>query len=142
MRCVQQSARGEQVVASTFAPNSDSYVSVKLNDSEGRWSFQKRVGEFLDKDAGTVGAAYVDDITGIQPPERSISECAVDTISHRLGIAVCEIVLVVGTDQISSMRPHLDQNRAICVLRPGWESVVNQHSEESWFREAVADERY
>lgn len=133
---------GENVLASTFTPNSDSYVSIKLNDLDGAWNFDRRVKEFSRLKSTTERSAYVDDVTGRTPPERSISEHAIENISNRLGIEVCKLVLVVGADQIGSMRPHLESNRAICVLRPGWEAVVNRHSNESWFLDAVESGRY
>lgn len=133
---------GENVLASTFTPNSDSYVSIKLNDLNGTWNFDRRVEEFSRLKPTTQRSAYIDDITGRTPPERSISEHAIENISNRLGIEACRLVLVVGADQIGSMRPHLESNRAICVLRPGWEPVVNRHSSESWFLDAVESGRY
>lgn len=133
---------GERVVASTFTPNSDSYVSVKLNDTNGTWNFSRRVDEFLKLRSSTRKVSYVDDITGKSPPERSISEHAIENISTRLGIEACRLILVVGADQIGSMRPHLESNRAVCVLRPGWESVMDQHLSEEWFRDAVEGGRY
>lgn len=136
------SDNGEKVRASIFTPNSDSYVSIKLNDSKGTWNFQRRVDEFSKLRSSTQGDSYIDDVTGSTPPERSISEHAIENISAHLGIKVCKLVLVVGTDQIGSMRPYLESNRAICVLRPGWESVVERHTDEPWFRDAVESGRY
>ena len=134
--------RGEDVSSVVFAPNSDSYVSIKLNDKNGRWSFAQRVLEFSRHDPQFLASGYVDDITGVKPPEKSISEAVVENVQRRLGVEACKIVLVVGSDQVASMRPHLDTNRAICIIRPGSESQVSKHFEENWFAEAVANNQY
>jgi len=134
--------RGEIVSANVFAPNSDSYVSVKLDDSTGIWNFQRRVNEFRIFESHTRSPAYVDDLTGINPPELSISEEAMSTAALRLGIEACRVILVVGSDQIDSMKPHLNSNRAICVVRPGTEAMIRERLEEKWFRDAVGDGSY
>jgi nicotinic acid mononucleotide adenylyltransferase len=132
---------GEKVDAAIFAPNSDSYVSLKLNDIKGEWNFANRVAEFLAHDSLGV-PTYVDDITGSRAPERTISEEVIDTISRRLGITACRSVLVVGSDQVASMRPHLETNRAICVLRPQFEDHLKINIEEEWLRQAIAEGTY
>jgi nicotinic acid mononucleotide adenylyltransferase len=135
-------ARGEDASAVIFAPNSDSYVSVKLEDTDGTWNITNRIAEFLSRDAGTCSQAYVDDISGLKPPERSISKTVTDNVHKQLGITAFNSILVVGSDQIASVRPHLDNNRAICILRPGYADLVNKHFEEDWFLESVKSGRY
>lgn len=135
-------AKGEDVSALVFAPNSDSYVSTKLNDTNGDWNFQRRVSEFMKFDFQFRASAFVDDITGRTPPEKSISEEVIDTVERQLGIQASKSVLVVGSDQVASMRSHLETNRAICVIRPGNISKVLDHSNENWFTEAVSQGRY
>lgn len=93
------------------------------------------------RESGTLSRSYVDDVTGLTPPEVSISEEVIDTVSHRLGIKACSLVLVVGTDQIASMQSHLEYNRAICVLRPGSEAVLQNVVDEDWFKEATSEDR-
>lgn len=133
----------ERVSATIFTPNSDSYVvSVKLQDTEGKWNFERRVSEFQLQDMDLSIPAFVDDITGSKPPERSISEEAIDTAVHHLGTIASKVILVVGSDQINSMKPHLATNRAICVLRPGSQHLVDESMREQWFRDAVHDGRY
>lgn len=132
---------GDTVNAAIFAPNSDSYVSFKLNDIKGEWSFANRVEEFINCNALDI-PTYVDDITGSRPPERSISDEVIDTATRRLGIEACRTVLVVGSDQVASMRPHLGTNRAICVIRPRFEDYVKVNIEEEWLRQALADGSY
>lgn len=132
----------ETVAANVFVPNSDSYVSIKLDDSEGKWNFSRRVNEFALFEPDTRSPSFVDDLTGLTPPERSISEEAISTASLRLGIEVCRVMLVVGSDQVDSMKPHLDDNRAICIVRPGSEKEISERFNEKWFRDAVGDGRY
>lgn len=132
---------GEGVVSSVFAPNSDSYVSFKVNDTCGRYSFERRVAEFLKMRSPLDSPTYVDDITGQSPPERSISEEVIDTVSRTLGIQACKAVLVVGSDQVSSMRSHIENNRVVCVLRPGSLEEVDIQRKERWFRRAIDDGR-
>lgn len=127
------------VAGCVFAPNSDSYVLKKLQDDQGVWNFNRRVDEFVTRESGTVSTSYVDNITGLTPPERSISEEVIDTVSYRLGVRACNLVLVVGTDQVASTRPHLEYNRAICVLRPGSEEILGDVIDEDWFKEATRD---
>lgn len=135
-------ATGDDVAGNVFAPNSDSYVlNKKLGDEDSVWSFDRRVSEFLSRDSGTESLSYVDDITGATPPEKSISESVIDTVSDKLGIKACSLVLVVGMDQIRSMEAHLDTNRAICVLRPGYESKLQDVAQDDWFLDAINDER-
>ncbi len=115
---------GYDIAGNIFAPNSDSYVLKKIDDEDGVWNYDRRISEFVSRSSGTESVSYVDDVTGSKPPEKSISESVIDTVSSRLGIKACSLVLVVGMDQIRSMEPHLDSNRAICVLRPGYESQL------------------
>lgn len=135
-------ARDWEVSANVFSPNSDSYVRQKLQDSEGIWSFGRRVNGFIGSYCGTTSPSFVDDISGSTPPERSISEAAVTSTSRQLGIRACNLMLVVGSDQIASMRSHLQTNRAICILRPGYETVLEEYAQSNWFMEAVEAERY
>ncbi len=131
----------DDVAGCVFAPNSDSYVLKKLQDDQGVWNFNRRVDEFVTRESGTVSNSYVDNITGLVPPERSISEEVIDTVSYSLGVRACNLVLVVGTDQVVSTRPHLEYNRAICVLRPGSEEILGDVIDEDWFKEATRDGR-
>jgi nicotinic acid mononucleotide adenylyltransferase len=131
----------DDIAGNVFAPNSDSYVLKKLHDTHGIWNFGRRVNEFTARGSGTSSRSYVDDITGLIPPELSISEEVIETVSHRLGIKACNLVLVVGTDQISSMQSHLDYNRAICVLRPGSEGILQNVITKDWFNEATSENR-
>lgn len=128
---------GDDIAGNIFAPNSDSYVLKKLDDEDGVWNFDRRISEFVSRSSGTESVSYVDDITGSKPPEKSISESVIDTVSDRLGIRACSLVLVVGMDQIRSMEPHLDSNRAICVLRPGYESQLQEVAQDDWFVDAI-----
>lgn len=132
---------GDDIAGSVFAPNSDSYVLKKLDDEDGVWNFDRRISEFVSRSSGTESVSYVDDITGSKPPEKSISESVIDTVSSRLGIKTCSLVLVVGMDQIRSMEPHLDSNRAICVLRPGYESQLQEVAQDEWFVDAIDTKR-
>lgn len=128
---------GENVVASVFVPNSDTYVSKKLCDTNSEWNFQRRVQEF-DKKYIHETNVYVDDITGYLPQQEvSISELAIDTVHRKLGIAACRLSLVVGGDQLESIRPHLQHNRAICVLRPGWEEEERKVLMAGWTQQAI-----
>lgn len=131
----------DDIAGNIFAPNSDSYVLKKLHDTQGVWNFSRRVNEFITRESGTSSKSYVDDITGVTPPELSISEEVIDTVSYRLGIKACNLVLVVGTDQINSMQSHLEHNRAICVLRPGSEGVLRDVITEDWFKEVTSENR-
>lgn len=135
-------AKGEDVSALVFAPNSDSYVSTKLKDTDGDWNFQRRISEFMKFDFQFKAPAFIDDITGRNPPERSISEETITTIEQRLGIQASKALLVVGSDQVASMKPHLEANRAVCVIRPGSIGSVLEYSNEDWFSEAVRQDRY
>lgn len=132
---------GDDIAGNILAPNSDSYVLKKLNDEDGVWNFDRRISEFISRSSGTESVSYVDDITGSKPPEKSISESVIDTVSSRLGIKACRLVLVVGMDQIRSMEPHLDSNRAICVLRPGYESQLQEVAQDDWFVDAIDTKR-
>jgi len=132
---------GDDVAGNVFAPNSDSYVLKKLDDENGVWDFKRRISEFTLRSSGTQKLSYVDDITGATPPEKSISECVIDTVSDRLGIKACGLVLVVGMDQVRSMEPHLDTNRAICVLRPGYEPKLHEVAQDNWFIDAINAKR-
>jgi nicotinic acid mononucleotide adenylyltransferase len=132
---------GDDIAGNVFAPNSDSYVLKKLDDEDGVWNFDRRISEFVSRSSGTEGVSYVDNITGSKPPEKSISESVIDTVSSRLGIRACSLVLVVGMDQIRSMEPHLDSNRAICVLRPGYESQLQEVAQDDWFVDAIDTKR-
>ncbi len=134
-------ATGSDVAGSVFVPNSDSYVLKKLGNKDSTWSFDRRVSEFLSRDSGTKSLSYVDDITGVIPPEKSINESVMDTVSDKLGIKACSLVLVTGMDQIRSMEPHLYTNRAICVLRPGYKSKLQEVAQDDWFLDAINDER-
>lgn len=135
-------ANGEDIAGNIFVPNSDSYVLQKLNDTKGRWNFDRRVSEFLKKEATTNLSLYVDDITGSAPPELSISEEAIKTSSELLGIQATSLVLVVGTDQMESMRPHIETNRAVCVIRPGYDEHLSKMLEKKWFKQAAENGRF
>lgn len=39
------------------------------------------------------------------------------------------------------MEPHLDSNRAICVLRPGYESQLQEVAQDDWFVDAIDTKR-
>jgi len=132
----------ERLIAKVFAPNSDSYVSIKLNDKNGEWNFDKRVSEFDKLDSEFDITAYVDDITGKNPPEKSISDEVIATVSRKIGIAASKVVLVVGSDQLASMKPHIQNNRAVCVLRPGSLDVLLKYKDQEWFERAFYDGRY
>ncbi len=132
---------GDDIAGNVFAPNSDSYVLKKLDDKDGTWSFDRRISEFISRNSATESLSYVDDITGSTPPEKSISESVINNVSDRLGISACSLVLVVGMDQVRSMEPHLDTNRAICVLRPGYESKLQEVAQDDWFIDAVDAKR-
>lgn len=133
----------EAVAASVFAPNSDSYVlSVKLKGKDPRWDFSHRIEQFMGVHIDVTTPVFVDDLSGAVPPERTITESVVHTLSKVLGTVANRVVLVVGSDQIRSMEPHLETNRAVCVIRPGSEQIVVDLLEEKWFRDAVHDRRY
>jgi nicotinic acid mononucleotide adenylyltransferase len=128
----------EKVNAAVFAPNSDSYVvRQKLRDEPGDWSFDRRVREFGKMDISTTAPSFVDDITGQKPPERSISEEVIDTVADHLGIQACRAVLVTGSDQISSMEPFVEEGRAICIMRAGYDENVENAMQQKWLRDAV-----
>lgn len=129
--------QGDDVAGNIFAPNSDSYVLKKLQDDDGVWNFSRRVNEFITRDSGTLSRSYVDDVTGNTPPERTISEEVISTVSDQLGLRACNLVLVVGTDQITSMQPHLESNRAICVVRPGYRDKLHDVMSQDWFIDAT-----
>lgn len=124
---------GEQVKSAVFTPNSDSYVLKKVDDDGSHWSFDRRVAEF-SRIAYTLNTlAYVDDITGVHSPERSITKEAIDTIIRNLGAKACKIAIVVGSDQIASMEPYIESNNVVCVKRPGSPMPVMQ----PWLRRAI-----
>ena len=131
-----------QTDAVVFAPNSDVYVSIKLDDKHGEWNFSRRVAEFQAVKNNIGVPTFVDDITGSIPPEKSISEEVIQTIKQKLGVFAYQIVLVVGSDQIRSMRPHLDNNRAVCVIRPNFEKHMYEAAQEEWLQKAISERRY
>lgn len=130
-------ARGYEISASVFTPNSDSYVLQKLNDKKGEWNFNRRISDFLFTESGTNCVSYVDDISGRHSPEKSISETAINNVSLALGIETCKLILVVGSDQVESMKPHVNRNKAICILRPGYEEHLKKCTDNLWFKDAV-----
>lgn len=132
----------EDVSVVAMAPNSDSYVSIKLQDKTGEWNFERRISEFEKIDSQLMIPTFVDDISGLKPPEKTITEEVVKNVQTELGIKACNIVLVVGSDQVESMKPHLQSNRAVCVIRPGSTDQIKCLDDQVWFVDAVASGRY
>ena len=136
-------AQNETISNIVLTPNSDSYViDVKLKGGTGRWSFAQRVLQFTNQESPFTSPAFVDDISGARPPELTITETSVRNIELRLGVEACKVILVVGSDQVASMKQHINDNRAICVKRPGVIDPIDSLYEEQWFSEAVDTGRY
>jgi nicotinic acid mononucleotide adenylyltransferase len=100
------------------------------------------VSEFISIDHPLSIPVFVDDISGLKAPEKTITEAAIENVERELGIAACQIVLTVGSDQVNSMKRYLIDNRAVCVLRPGSVDSVDKLKKEDWFRDMVESGRY
>lgn len=136
-------SQNEPVSNIVFTPNSDSYVTdIKLRDTTGRWNFTQRVLQFTRQDSPFKVPTFVDNVSGARPPELSITETSVHNVERCLGVEACKIVLVVGSDQVASMKQHIQENRAICVKRPGIITPIERLFRERWFSEAVNTGRY
>ena len=133
---------GEIVSAAVLTPNSDSYVSLKLDDKVGEWNFERRVLDFDKIDYPSTVPIFVDDLSGARPPERTITESAIQNIKKELGMKACQIIIVVGSDQAYSVRPHLKSNRAVCVIRPGNADTITHLKQSRWFRKAESKGQY
>lgn len=135
-------ADGEAVAGVAYTANSDSYVSTKVDNSTGLWDFDKRVGRFFGLLPSLDIPTFVDDISGSKPPTLTITETAVGNLAARLQIEPARMVVVVGSDQAASMEPHLADNRAVCVIRPGSITPILDLFKARWFQEAVSSGRY
>lgn len=40
------------------------------------------------------------------------------------------------------MRPHLGNNRAVCVIRPNFEKHMYEAAQEEWLQKAISERRY
>jgi nicotinic acid mononucleotide adenylyltransferase len=136
-------ASGEKVAASIYVPNADAYVSFKVRDTNGIWSFDRRIDLLLGLVPGSVVPTFVDDISGSTPVvDTSITATAISNASARLQIDSKRFVIVVGSDQVASMEPHVAANKAICVVRPGAVAPILNMFRQQWFYQAVASGRY
>lgn len=135
--------RGQKVAGMIYVPNTDSYVSFKIQDTTGAWNFARRVAVLREMAANEQTPVIVDDISGSRPIGRlSITRTAMASAARRLGISEDRLVVVVGSDQAASMKPYLATNQAICVVRPGAVALVLNLFQEEWFYRAVASGRY
>lgn len=132
----------ERVSVVVMSPNSDSYVLKKVGDETGEWNLARRISEFALIDHRLTVPVFVDDFSGLKTPEKTITEAAIENVKKELGIEACRIVLTVGSDQAHSMKPYLDNNRAVCVLRPGSSDSMDILNGESWFNDAIKNGRY
>lgn len=129
---------GEHVSALIMSPNSDDYVLKKINDQVGEWNFEHRIQRFIDLKKDLPTPFFVDDISGKEKLECTITESVIKNIKNKLGIVACNVVLTVGSDQIKSMRPYLKNNRAVCVLRPDNYRIIEDVRHEEWFEEMTS----
>lgn len=134
---------GEKVAAVIYVPNGDAYVSMKVNDTRGVWSFERRIKILLGLVPGASVPVFVDDISGSSPViDKSITKTAMTSASKVLNIGMDRFVIVVGSDQVASMKPHLATNKAVCVVRPGAVASILNMFGEKWFYHAVASGQY
>jgi nicotinic acid mononucleotide adenylyltransferase len=136
--------RGLLVEAVVFMPNSKEYVQRKLPASHHEWPYERRVQGILDKDPHPHIPTYVDDISGRTSELRDINAYAPSTIRRHLGFGALQLYLAVGSDQLLSLEPHLEDemNQAICVLRPDNLDELQERLEIPWVAEAVASGRF
>jgi nicotinic acid mononucleotide adenylyltransferase len=134
---------GESVVCHCYVPNRDQYVLQKVHDPEGEtWNAGNRISRLMDLLAGNDLRSRIDDISISDRSQRAITDVAINTICGALGIDQSRVVIVVGSDQVTSVRPHLLRSRAVCVLRPGHLNSLTAAFSKKWFRQAVSDGTY
>lgn len=135
--------RNQKVAGMIYVPNGDSYVSVKIHDTHGVWSFGRRVEVLREMVADNQAPVIVDDISGSTPTGRlSITRTAIASAASKLDISDDRFAVVVGSDQAASMEPYVVTNKAICVVRPGAVAQILNLFREEWFYRAVATGRY
>jgi nicotinic acid mononucleotide adenylyltransferase len=135
------SARDERVGAAVFVPNRDSYVGVKVGDRHGRLRLQKRVDLLRRVLSQSALPVIIDDVSATTGDNLTITDASVHSLKSHLGVDPGDVWIVVGSDQVASLRPHLRDHRAVCVLRPGAATPLFDVVGKKWFRRAVADGR-
>ena len=92
-------ALGQKIAGMVYVPNTDSYVSVKVEDTRGIWRFSRRVNLLLEVLAESPVPTFVDDISGSSGPIRSsITEEAMGVAADKLYINSNRLIIVVGSD--------------------------------------------
>lgn len=134
---------GRNISSLVFTPNSTEYVRRKLGDDEGGWHYSSRINEITKRAQHPSVNTYVDDVSGPKAALREMNEEVLRTVSYKLGTPACRTHLVVGSDQLHSMMPHLDgtSNNAVCVLRPGRTDDLAEKLALPWAQRAVTSER-
>ena len=137
--------RGIYVESAVFIPNSDEYLSRKLCDDNTIWTYERRIDKIYASDITHLGVpVFVDDVSGRTVGLEQINNRVPDTIKRHLGFTACQTFFVVGSDQLLSMEAHLEneENRAICVLRPGNLDNVQKYLSLPWVMKALEAERF
>jgi nicotinic acid mononucleotide adenylyltransferase len=137
--CMALARNGHDLDSIVLAPNSTEYVYRKLGDDYGGWTFERRILEILSRDINYKAPVYVDDWSGRVAGLDHINDYVPKSINRSLGIAACQVNLVVGSDQLLSLEYHLadKENRAICVLRPGRPGLTDSQFKTSWVLDAL-----
>lgn len=136
--------RGDTVDSLVLTPNSEEYVRNKISANRDAWSYERRIKGILSRDPHPATPTYVDDVSGPMAELRQINDYVPHTVRRHLGFTASQTVLVVGSDQLLSMQSHLENedNRAVCVLRPGSMSQLGDHLGIPWVAKAVEAERF
>lgn len=127
-----------------FTPNSAEYVRRKLPGEHKTWTYEHRIQRILDEIPHPRVPTYVDDVSGSPEHQELILNSRVPiTIRRHLGFRANQLYLLVGSDQLLSVRLHLENttNKAVCVLRPGCMDEVDENLTIPWISDAVESKR-
>lgn len=134
--------QGALVESLILTPNSEEYLNSKLADESNEWPYERRIKFIRERTPHLVIPTYVDDISGRLAQEKQINNFVPGTIQRQLGFSATQLYFVVGSDQLLSMEEHLTTNgRAVCVLRPGNMSEVQEQLKIQWLADAAQSDR-
>jgi len=137
--------QGITVKAAVLAPNSESYVTRKLSNSGYHLELGsitnriQTISEFVpdtlpDSDVITV----VDDLSCIEVDGHGfINTITVKNIAKRFGCKRSDVVMIVGADQLGSMKGYLKHNDCLVVSRPGQNDQMFELIRVPWVQRAL-----
>jgi len=128
---------GYSLSAVVISPHGDKYVSDKIGDNH--WTVNRRMDRIISSGISCSSPMIVDDLSFNTKATHNITQVAVDNISENLNISSDKIIIAVGSDNIQTLAPNIKDNKVVCVIRPGFDNVIDVIGSCSSFRDNICN---